>query len=557
MKAFLILVKVLLISRLKGMFDSKRFKSMLAAYIVLAVFGTGMLIALTTGGAALGFIGADILAEMLLLYYVICSMLTVIFGLVPMMSYMYHNNDGEFLASLPVPENTVFFAKLFTVYLYEFVTGFFLMFFPMLAMGITAGAGAVYYIGLLFAVILVPALPLLLTSILSVPLMYVTSFFKNKGVLSTIVFILVFGVIMLVYFTGIASFQRLGSAGEFNFESVPAVFIEASESLKKIFYPLYALAAFAGGMYFVGLDPAVSAVLYLVIALASFFALGAITMLISSFGYRRGVLGQFENKKSAPKRAGGYKVSAPRLALMKREWTQIIKNPSVGFQCLFGVVIMPIMLFAYRSLLSFGADESGEEILFDLSKIMGVMFMCIFCGSLNVAAMTPISREGANFYQTKLFPVSYTEQIRAKQFVNLIIAYASLAAGMAVLITLYSLRPFEAVMLFIFETLFIYCFSCFAMRNDIAGPKLNWTAPVEAIKRNAKVTTFQLLSMLVTSGFGLYFIAGLIAFVFVPFGIWGDLITWLPPVIAAGIMLPVSHKALYKNLEIKYEEIEF
>lgn len=166
----------------------------------------------------------------------------LIFGIIAMLSNLYFSRDTEFFVSLPVKPAAIYMAKLTVIYLTELLTSV-LIFAPCLVTaGITLQLSWVYYVTMFFAVLLTPALPLFLASILSIPIMYVVSFFRNRGAMGSIAVILLFGVLFAAYYFVIIRFSDIGSADDI---VITAGIVSLVQAISNIFYPLYALVKFA------------------------------------------------------------------------------------------------------------------------------------------------------------------------------------------------------------------------------------------------------------------------------------------------------------------------
>ena len=168
--------------------------------IVFAIMGVGSTLLL-----GFAFIRQELEREFLTIFFTTSQVIVLIFGTVMMVSTLYYNRDNEFLASMPVTPQQVFFSKFLFVYLNELLLSTAFVFMIGITFGIIAGFSVGFYFLLIPVAILLPFLPLLLSALLSIPIMYVLAFFKNKGIWTTVLLILLFVAVFALYFKFISS----------------------------------------------------------------------------------------------------------------------------------------------------------------------------------------------------------------------------------------------------------------------------------------------------------------------------------------------------------------
>ncbi|HEY8419538.1 MAG TPA: hypothetical protein VIL03_03800, partial [Clostridia bacterium] len=301
MKDILLIIKIMLKNGLRP--DKKKIKdgSIIAIYIVLAISYLGLL---AMGISAIVTVTPmvvqnNLLAEFVTMIYLAGASLVVIFGIISLLTYVYFNKDAEFMASLPVKPGKVFLAKLTIVYLYEFVI-FAAAIIPMLiTVGIVASQGVIFYLSSLLGVLLVPGFPLAISSIIAIPVMYIVSFFRNKGAFTTIFLLIIYGIIFGAYFFGVMSLQQGASKIGENFNSIIDNITNVTQLISKIFYPVYAISCLATGKALYGLSAPLSGLVNLAIGLASIFIILLIAYLISNAVYHQSTIRQNESAKTS------------------------------------------------------------------------------------------------------------------------------------------------------------------------------------------------------------------------------------------------------------------
>lgn len=487
-------------------------------------------------------------------------MVVLIFGIVTVLTCLYFSRDTEFFFALPIKPATVFAAKLTVVYLTELAITALIMLPCLITAGIVMNLSAIFYVLLPIAVLFTPVIPLVLAAIISIPVMYVVSFLKNRGALGSIVVIILFGAFFGLYYAGISQMQN------FNPENMDLSGLQ--DMFRKIastMYPLYALARAMTALPVFGLGAVASVAVNLAIYFGVVVALGAIALLISGAVYSRGAAGQLEGAKRSKAVNVAYRGSGTIKALMKKEWREILRTPAFALNCLLGIVMCPIVV-VFFGLSTKGSTAAGEmanqtaaqiEIMQTVMKFIMVWFVMFMSVGTNAGPATVLSREGEKFYYTKIIPVDYKTQLRAKSYVYIIIGSISSILGSVVI----AILDFNAVF-FVGSLLFIltYNFAAvhFGMLLDVSNPKLKWTTPNEAVKHNRNVMIMVFGGMfasmiLVVAGGALNVIltrTALVSATVANLASWGVLLA--VAVLSAAILYTV----FYKNCERKINEIE-
>ncbi|MDE6398032.1 MAG: hypothetical protein K2L51_01795, partial [Clostridiales bacterium] len=431
----------------------------------------------------------------------------------------------------------------------------------LIAAGVVMHVSALYYVLMPLAVLFTPAVPLFLASIISIPIMYVVSFFRNRGAWGSILVLVLFGGFFVAYFIGVRKMQNVDPA-QLDLSGVQHIF----ENIADTVYPLYAIARAMTGANVFGLGKAASTAVNLAVGVGCIAALGALALLISAAVYKRGAAKQLEGGKQHKAKALQYRSSGATKALMQKEWREIVRTPSFALNCLLGIVMCPIVA-AFIGLsvnVTKIANEpalTGEPLsqfatqMLSVSVRLLMLWMILFMSvGTNGASPTAFSREGDKFCFCKLLPVDMRTQVRAKSYVHMAVGGISAVLGVIVsAIVNFDISFFLCSL--VFMLLVVYASVHFGIYLDILSPKLKWVTPNEVMKHNRTVLTFMLGSLgiglvLMASAFGIYFaLARIAAAAIATAGMWA----WL--LIAALVAATVSHKLLYKNCERLIDQV--
>jgi ABC-2 type transport system permease protein len=109
------------------------------------------------------------------------------------------------------------------------------------------------------------------------------------------------------------------------------------------------------------------------------------------------------------------------------------------------------------------------------------------CGSLNGTASSAFSREGSQFWISKVIPVSAREQVTAKFLHSYLVTVLGIAAATAFLVWGFQL-PLGIIAVALALALAAgFVLTVVGLVIDLARPLLDWTNPQKAIKQNLNV----------------------------------------------------------------------
>lgn len=535
-----------------------------AAYIFVGVVFAFIIlsICLAVGMLAETVNAMGMLPEFVTLMLAMSCVGVVLFGLVPMMTYLYFSRDTEFMLTLPVKPSTVFMAKLSVVYITEIIVSTVILLPAMLTVGIMTAQGAVFYIVMVFEVLLVPAIPLVLVAVLAIPLMWVVSFFKNKGALASIVMILLGCGVFAAYYALIAGMSSSGD--NFNPEEVVAALSAVLNNVADILIPLAAVARLATlspvtafGEFSVG----TAAMINLAVFVGFAVVLLALAVLVSSAVYRRGARSILEGGTKKNNGKVEFKQSGSALsALFKKEWRELVRTPAFAFQCLSGILLCPIIIYFMSSMFTSGFEASGgaDEVTAEFLNFMTLLksfvligFISMFSVSMNVGAPTAITREGGNCYVLKTMPVPYRTIVTAKLLLYVLISSLSIVTSLIVS----SIMAFDLANV-IFGTIFLllynYGYNCVCVYIDLRRPKLNWSTPNEAVKNNRN----SVVPMLINMAASIVIIALPVVFlILIPSTLIAKIVAWT---LLCGVGVTaaiVFHNLLFANADRLFDKI--
>ena len=167
---------------------------------------------------------------------------------------LYFSADNPVLLTYPVPSNHVYFSKLIVFYVGELVRSAFSLLPWLLSFGIANGMPIVFYPWTLFVILILSLIPVALSSVLSIPFLYVKTLIKKKPLIRSLLIlaVLIAATVFLFVITGNVP-ADLQIAAKWSTVYFPAI-NEFCRSFQRVLYPLIFLSHLAVGYTGTGAD---------------------------------------------------------------------------------------------------------------------------------------------------------------------------------------------------------------------------------------------------------------------------------------------------------------
>lgn len=429
------------------------------------------------------------------------SMVFVFFmGLVYLIGMLFFSKDTEFLASLPIPQQTVFAAKFTQVLMGEIVTGLVILLPPFIIYGIETGQALAYWLRMVVISLTAPCIPLALSGLLSLLLMRFNALWRRRELLTVV------GSILLVVVIIVGQGMLTAMLPEDMSMAAMMQLVADSESVLRMVVSAFPPSGWAAeglvgnsGMFALFLAVSVVA-LALVVWLAGKIYYGGAMAQLETASKRKAVLltGKSTRQHGAMR------------ALVAREWRTVLRSPVYALNGLMTIVIGPLMLIIPKL---FQGTSNGDELdaVFSMLEsavdprivllLLAAIFMAI--SMINPAVTTSLSREGKSFAFLRMIPVSPARQVMAKYLFGLSIAVVTMVfmGGVAMLMLGFSVQMAGGA--FLLGLIASIAPLALSLLPDIVRPKLSWNSETEAMKQNLN----SMLGMVIGWGY-----TGLLAF---------------------------------------------
>jgi ABC-2 type transport system permease protein len=416
--------------------------------------------------------------------------LILVFGFYYVLSAFYFSRDLDILVPLPVTPAQVLLSKFTVVVVNEYLTASPIVVPMLVAYGIHARAGLSYGLKAVCVYLFLPVIPLAVVSLVAVIMMRFVNVSRKKDALMIAgSLVLMAGAIGLQFWVrripdsgpGREGLLRIFGAGGL-VQKIGAKFppsIWATRALQ----PETAGSGAAHLLLFVGVSVLLFCALFFVAR--AFFYRGLLG------------LGEISARKHRLTREGmAARLSAgrrPVRAIFLRELRIMNRTPIFLLNGVLSVVLIPILFILMAQ--AGGARRGGDALQIILllgssnaeAVILGSALFMVICGCLNGTAASTFSREGAQFWMSKVIPISPADQVKAKFLHSFAIALLGIVVAAVAAVAVIHAKIVYALIALPIALAAAAALTALGMIIDLLRPLLSWTNPQKAIKQNLNV----------------------------------------------------------------------
>lgn len=403
------------------------------------------------------------------LVFTIMFVLSIIFCTVGLMKNLYLTNDNALLLTFPVNRTTVFTSKLIVYYIYELARNITYILPIFIAYGIINGLVWYYYIWILFAYIILTAIPVVIGGLLSIPLMYVVNFVRKYKPLEisilTVFIVLVVTCLILLISAIPANINLVGTWGTTYWEIQ-----EFIESFNAIFVPIGWLAIMmAGQRYGVTNEMFTATQWYALLGSLGLIiiVLGLMYLLVRPL-YFKMASSPFEYKKTRITKVPKISKHNSFVSMIRKELTINTRSSEKSYGLLFVLIGMPISIYLLNQIYSaMDTRLSGAN----MAIAFNIMLILLMALSSSVSYAHIYSEEGASSYLQKTNPKPYIQGLFAKLIIPMIITTVAILASVAIFAGFVKYNFWQGILVFLLIELMYVGHLLWSAELDIMNPQ--------------------------------------------------------------------------------------
>lgn len=434
------------------------------------------------------------------------SQITVLFlSAFPYISSMFFAKDNEIMLNFPVPQITVFSAKLLVTYVNELLISTIVVLPASVITAIAAAQagvvlGAQFYVLIPVAVLLLPLLPMLLLSIISFPIALVIQKLSKRPVLGAIVQ----AVFLIAFIVGVyyLSYSTSYSVGNGDGQALDIEKIFAPMAKVNVFTTMLANAMFgvnAVGNFFAFLGSTAG------FALVS----GGLSVLFYKRALQSSAEGEGGVRKKSAKEVKESGVKSPTKAFILSDVKYLLRESYVTVNTILSLIMPALLVFlcTYMTTRSMqasmqaaseageGADAGGFVSTPYLSLALSVMMAGWFCSGTNLFSTVGFSLERENFAVIKTLPVAFDKIYYSKLIAATVVTVISTVIASVVTVVISKLTVWDFILMTVLLSVYGTAVNAFALLRDLKAPRFNWMTVKELTKNNFHTLVPMLVSM--------------------------------------------------------------
>ena len=393
------------------------------------------------------------------LFFILIVVLTV-FEIFNIIKELFQSKDNQIYLKLPITKEQLFMSKMIYLYIRQLIIS-------LVFLAVTAGVyGLVetditifYYVRLVVVAFVIPFLSLIISSFLSIPVSAILGFLKKHKTILLLSLIFVIGVFFVVYIQFInvvLSFINLTSLSAS--PVIDPLVIEGLRNatdgllLSNVFYNLLMNEQFIMN-------------LLIIIAVISVLMVGVYFLL--KYYYFKTLNKQ--NERIDIKIKKEIKMNQPAVAILKKEFKTMLRNPDYAFQAIVLNLLMPTFIYltirlTYRA----GEVTVGQEIVPGIT----LLTMLIFILLTNSFQGMIVSREKEAYFIMRITPMKILKQLFSKLAIGYLLNLFMILVTIVLITSFGFITVIEAVVIGILSILFSTGYTLILVSSDYKNPQI-------------------------------------------------------------------------------------
>lgn len=412
---------------------------------------------------------AIIPVSVVVIAFTVMQLLSIVSCTFRLMNNLYFSKDNQFLLTMPATTNQLFISKIIVFFLYELLRNLYFFVPLFFAYGLTAGLPIYFYLWMIVCWLLISALTVSISALLSIFAMLISIFLKNFSVVKVILFCSVVGFVvwLLIQVIGLipANLDLVGSWGTifWRIQDFLTMFMEK-------FAPFAYLTQLVIGGYD-GLKPKLFSaetlpILAVVIGVTIVCLL--LSFVITKPLFFRMASKPFEYRKVNVNRVIKNKKVSPFLSSVKIQITNILRNSDELYSLMSSAIALPILILLLNKLY---AAMSTSNLGNHMTISFNLLIILLIALATNGKLASIYSREGGASQLVKTRPNEYTHSLLAKLIPNMVVMSISIIAAVNVFALFNEISTINTI-LFGVSAVFIYnAHALWSAEMDVMNPQ--------------------------------------------------------------------------------------
>lgn len=381
---------------------------------------------------------------------------------------LYFSKDNQVLITFPVSPNVLFLSKIFVHFTYELKKTFTFIVPVFLAYGMLSSISFVYYLWMPLMMVLLSALIVFLAGLLSIPMIFIKTFFDKYNYVRIILLLILLGLltwgVVLIINTIPENIDLIRS-----WAKVSSAIDTFLKWFSTHFSVVYALTICLCGLFrnfkmifFTKYTWSVSLIVVGVVG-----ALFVLNYYISRPIYLKIISTRFEYNKST-KTNRPNKVVKSKYSTLLYENLKDLRNTSLVRTTLTLLVVAPIAVLTLNKIYA-----AINTALFgtNLTIAFNILIILLFVLSHNVSASSVYSRDGESLYMLKTLPDRPQNLLLSRLGYYATTTFVLIGVVLAIFFSFTSMAWIDAVLMFLTIVMYAYIHILVSAEIDFMHPQ--------------------------------------------------------------------------------------
>ena len=414
---------------------------------------------------------------MLSLFIFIVSIITIIEGIYKSQGILFECKDNDLLFSLPIKRSQILFVRIFKLILFQYIYN--LMFLlPAFVIYIYFEHPSIsFYLISFIMTILIPIIPTVISSILGYLVKLVSSKFKSKKIMQTILSSIIFMGIFFLSFNLNNFIKEIASRAS-----------SINDMLTRIYYPVGAYIALIDKFNIIVF---IKLLLINIIPFILFILLGGKYYFKIIEGSKESIVRKSKNKKEV------YKKNSPIKALT-----------IYMFNTIFGLLLVLVLtiLLCIKGNSIIEMLLSNEELNINISIPVIYYVLVLFSCLMTSITSSSVSLEGRTINITRSLPISEKDILKSKIIYPYIIELPFVIISELIFFIVFKVNIIYILLIFSMSISTITLSSILGLVINLKYPKMNASNDTEVVKQSmsSMVAVFINMGIIIISVIGIF-----------------------------------------------------
>ena len=419
------------------------------------------------------------------------TILTFMEGIYKSGNLLFKCKDDNLMLSLPVERSTVFLVRVLRFYLFELIYNSLFLVPIIISYAIHINPSFSFYIATVFALLLLPIVPIILSCVIGMIITRFASNFRFKNLIQIVLTTIIMVILIFI---------------SYNIEGLITNIAQHATSINdfivKLYYPVGEYVKLATD--FNVLELLLYVVLHLVLFAIAVWGLGKVYF---------GVISRAMTVKVAHvKKDYIVKTNGITKALIKKEFRRFVSSPVFVVNAGFGLVLFVIACVASVVKSDFIMQAVGQMLGImpeEAIKYVPVVLLAliIFTSLMSSITSSMISLEGKSFNIIKVLPVKPFTIIFAKVLTAVSVIIPVLLVGDLIIFLFYKVSLLNMLMIIVASIVLPFVAELIGIIVNLKYPKMDANNDTEVVKQSTSsaVAVFAGMFLAGITVFGLFY----------------------------------------------------